>query len=469
MSSRGFNKFFRRIGLRISLWHSGILILSGLVLLILVHFLLSFLFTKRDRESTRVELKRLVAEYSVGGTEAIQKEISGHQDSGIYIRLVGPEGRTILATDSDEFDSFDLSRVPSLKLESDGWLRLPERDPPSAFDFPNGVDELEVASWLQGDGTILQVGKTSEIRNDLEQSILYSLGLGMIPLLLIVGAVLSHRALHPLRAMISTVESIQAGKMSSRVPTTGTGDELDELAHLFNSMLERIEKLIKAMQESLDNVAHDLRTPITRLRATAEMALQSNGSPETHREALADCLEETDQILSMVETLMDISEAQTGAMHLRQEKVSVLKLIEDTIDLYRYVAEDRGLTIEASCPEDLYVYVDSRRIRQALANLVDNAVKYTDVGGRILLEAKPSDHEAIISVSDTGSGIHSDDLPRIWERLYRSSNVQTKKGIGLGLSLVRAIIQSHGGAVEASSEVNKGSIFTIHLPLSLTS
>jgi signal transduction histidine kinase len=291
----------------------------------------------------------------------------------------------------------------------------------------------------------------------------------MIPLLLIVGAFLSQRALHPLREMIQTVEAIQAGNMSSRVPTTGTGDELDELAHLFNSMLEQIEKLIKGMQDSLDSVGHDLRTPITRLRATAELALQSNGSGEIQREALADCMEETDQILVMLETLMDISEAQTGVMQLRPERVNVSKLIEDTIDLYRYVAEDRGVLLGASCPSDLYIDADSRRIRQALANLVDNAVKYTEKGGKILIDARSSDHEAIITVSDTGAGIHSDDLPKIWERLYRSTNVQTKKGIGLGLSLVRAIIQSHGGVIEAASELNKGSIFTIHLPLSSAS
>ncbi|HEY4492972.1 MAG TPA: HAMP domain-containing sensor histidine kinase, partial [Acidobacteriota bacterium] len=204
---------------------------------------------------------------------------------------------------------------------------------------------------------------------------------------------------------------------------------------------------------------------ITRLRATAEMALQSNGSTQNYREALADCLEETDEILSMLETLMDISEAQTGVMKLHPEKVSVLKLIEDSIDLYRYVAEDRGLEIEAACNQELFVTVDPRRIRQALANLVDNAVKYTERGGRIRVEAHQSDHKAVISVSDTGSGISSAELPRIWDRLYRSSNARSKKGIGLGLSLVRAIVQSHGGEVNATSEVDKGSVFTIHLPL----
>jgi signal transduction histidine kinase len=283
--------------------------------------------------------------------------------------------------------------------------------------------------------------------------------------MLAIGTLLSQRALHPLREMIATVESIQAGKMSSRVPASGTGDELDELAQLFNAMLEQIEKLIKGMQDSLDIVAHDLRTPITRLRATAETALQSASSTETYREALADCMEETEQILSILETLMDISEAQTGAMKLRPEKVKVQKLIEDSVDLYRYVAEDRGLVIESTCPEDLYVNVDSRRIRQALANLVDNAVKYTQRGGKISLQAIQNNGEAIISVSDTGSGIPSEELTKIWERLYRSDNSQSIKGIGLGLSLVRAIIQSHGGEVEVKSEVNKGSIFTIHLPL----
>ncbi len=467
MFLNSLNRSFKKLGLRISLWYSGILILSGLVLLFTVHFLLSFLFLEKDRESVRAELKHLGEMYSRDGRDAVQKEIAARSGrTGFFIRLADRSGATILSSGISDFEDYDLRQIETLKGQGGGWLTLGEKHEDHGFHLPFGEETLEVAVLQQEDGTVLQIGKSSEDRSDLEQRILFIFGMIMIPLLLAVAAFLSNRALHPLRAMIATVESIQAGKLSSRVPTSGTGDELDELAHLFNAMLERIEKLIKAMQDSLDNVAHDLRTPLTRLRATAETAFQSNGSAESYREALADCMEESEQILSMLETLMDISESQAGRMLLHPEKVSVSKLIEDTIDLYRYVAEDRGLLIEGSCPDDLFVTVDPRRFRQALANLVDNAVKYTESGGRVVLEGRQTDQEALIAVIDTGAGIPSHELPRIWERLYRSDNAQAKKGIGLGLSLVRAIIQSHGGIIEATSELDQGSIFTIHIPLS---
>ncbi len=466
MSLNNPNRFFRTIGFRISLWHFGILILSGILLLVIVHFVLAFLFIKEDRETIQEESLHLEAIYPDGGVQAIKDEIDGQEGKAAYfIRLTNAKGEVLAASDADDFEDYDLNQIKNQKPDKDGWMKLWEQ-PDDDFDFPLGPECLEIIS-TKIDGMNLQVGKTSEERMDLESRILFILGIVAIPFLVVVGTILSQRALHPLREMIATVESIQAGKMNSRVPASGTGDELDELAQLFNAMLEQIEKLIKGMQDSLDIVAHDLRTPITRLRATAETALQSASSTETYREALADCMEETEQILSILETLMDISEAQTGAMKLHLEKVKVQKLIEDSVDLYRYVAEDRGVTLESSCPADLYVHVDSRRMRQALVNLVDNAIKYTQRGGRISLEAHQHDGQTIISITDTGSGIAAEELTKIWQRLYRSDNAHSTKGIGLGLSLVRAIIQTHGGEVEVASEINKGSIFTIHLPLTL--
>jgi len=464
MSLNNPSRFFRTLGFRISLWHFGVLFLSGILLLVIVHFILAFLFVKDDRETIQEESLHLEAIFPTGGVAAVKEEIEDQEGkSAFFIKLTNSKREVLAESNPGDFEDYDLKQINTLKADKDGWMKLWEK-PDNDFKFPLGPESMEITS-TNIDGMNLQVGKTSEERMDLESRILLILGIVIIPFLIAVGTFLSQRALHPLREMIATVESIQSGKMSSRVPASGTGDELDELAQLFNAMLEQIEKLIKGMQDSLDIVAHDLRTPITRLRATAESALQSASSTETYREALADCMEETEQILSILETLMDISEAQTGAMKLRPEKVSVLKLLEDSIDLYSHVAEDRGLTIESSCADDFFVNVDWRRMRQALVNLVDNAMKYTQRGGRISLEAHQKNGEAIISITDTGSGIAPEELTRIWERLYRSDNAQSIKGIGLGLSLVRAIIQSHGGEVKVVSEINKGSTFTIHLPL----
>uniref|UniRef100_UPI0040495B30 HAMP domain-containing sensor histidine kinase n=1 Tax=Desulfobacca sp. TaxID=2067990 RepID=UPI0040495B30 len=296
----------------------------------------------------------------------------------------------------------------------------------------------------------------------------YRVALGVvIPIILLSlgGQFLAGRALRPIRHLVHTVCTITAtGKMEARTPVGPSGDELDELAQLFNQMLDRITGLLNGMPQTLDNVAHDLRTPITRMRCIAEAALQDQEQPRACQEALADCLEESERIATLITTLMDIAEAETGTMRLKLEMVPIAPLLADLVDLYRYVGDEKQITITADYPSDLCVTADAARLRQALANLLDNAVKYTSVGGRIELTAAVEGPWGIITVQDNGIGISPEDLPRIWDRLYRGDKSRSQHGLGLGLSLVKAIIQAHGGRVEAASQPNGGSRFVIYLP-----
>jgi len=282
------------------------------------------------------------------------------------------------------------------------------------------------------------------------------------------GALLTRRALRPVTALATTARAvIQSGDLSRRVDVrAGQRGELDDLALLFNRMLERNQALVRSMSEALDNVAHDLRTPLTRLRGIAEVALRGN-DPAQSSDALADCIEESDRALVMLRTLMDISEAEAGIMKLQVTDVDLRALTQETLDLYEQVADDAGVRLGLTDGPPLTVPADDTRVRQALANLVDNAVKYTPRGGRVelALTSDPTRREATVRITDTGVGIPAASIHRIWDRLYRVDPSRSQRGLGLGLSLVKAIASAHGGRVAVESTPGQGSSFAFVLPL----
>jgi signal transduction histidine kinase len=252
--------------------------------------------------------------------------------------------------------------------------------------------------------------------------------------------------------------------MDARIPVRpGPGDELHELTCLFNAMLEKNGTLLRGMREALDNVAHDLRTPLTRLRGTAESALAAPPG-RADREAVSDALEEAERVLLLLDTLMDISEAETGLMRLNKADVPLAAVAAEAVALYELVAEDRGIAVRLEVPPEARVFADPQRLRQALVNLLDNALKYTPRGGTITIFTENRPEFVVLGVRDTGPGIAPEDMPRIWERLYRGDKSRTARGLGLGLALVQAIAHAHGGQAEVENQRGAGAVFRLILP-----
>ena len=450
----------RTVGFRLALWYSGMFILSMSFLFGLVYVILSASLVKQDHESIQTQLRELSADYMEGGLEALERDVTREKKfekrSSFFIRLADPANKTVLFILPYQWAEFDFKVLEEKALV--GWIELASRA---------GKGSLEVASTRLPFGYTLQVGKSTEERERVLKNFRQIFVGALFPLVLLgfVGGVfLSRRALRPIRQLTDTIRSISSGRMDARVPALQTRDELGELIVLFNSMVEKIEKLVRGMKDSLDNVAHDLRTPMTRMRGVAEMALRTEVGVDSCREALADCIEESDRMLRMLNTLMDISEAESGAMTLDLERMKGCELIDEVVELYRYVAEDKGVRIETACPQGLTFIADPVRMRQALGNLVDNAIKYTPRGGGVDVTARLEEGRILIAVRDTGIGMGPEELPRIWDRLYRSDQSRSQRGLGLGLSLVKAIVEAHKGEVRVSSERGKGSVFTMSLP-----
>jgi len=462
MSFARLKRYSRKIGFRFAVIQFTISVFSLLAIFVVTYFLLANALQKKDREIVESTFKRYALVFEHEGPGGLKKLLRDPEETKdfdtLLIRIDLPGGVNLFTHYPKSILQFDMQDVDTAlfgEIKGLHWTSIySKRDP---------GDALEILSTQLPDGTRLQVGRDTEARETVLEHFQ-----GTFLLIMLVAMIfglasawfLSRRALRPMRRLINTIRNIQNGQIDARMPLSGTGDESDTLAMIFNRMLDKNQRLIHGMKNSLDFVAHDLRTPMTRLRGVAELALK-NEPNDQRREALSDVLESADQILTLLNAIMDVSEANAGAMALKLEPRDLKTLIEEVVDVYSLVAQDRGidLTMQVTSviiPADI-------RLKQAIANLVDNALKYSPPGTRVEILARQSGDFIEIEVKDQGPGIPQTEQGRIWERLYRAGSNGTNRGMGLGLSLVRSIVEAHGGKVSLRSAPGKGCCFSLCL------
>jgi heavy metal sensor kinase len=438
-------------------------ILSIAVFFIFYRVMISDMISAADDALTE-ELKEfsslLVSKGVVSLREGMNRAALSAGTGKVFLRLLTTEGKEIVSSDLVPWQGIGINKT--------ALQRLAQGKPVfETVKLPGGEHTARVIYGMAGPGVVLQIGRSlkdsEELLEDISQD--FRSGTAMVlTLVALLGWFMARRALSGVKKVTQTALVISQGAMEKRVPLTGRGDEIDQLSQTFNHMLERIQSLIAKIRQVTDNIAHDLKSPVTRIRGLAEVTLTTGRSLAEYRNMTASTVEECDRLLGMINAMLEISEFEAGVANMNISQVDISTLIEEACDLFQPLAEDKGLVIKTKIPAQCLLHGDKNKLQRAVTNLLDNAIKYTPAGGIITVAAEEGKREVNISFHDSGIGIAADDLPHIFDRFYRADKSRSEPGAGLGLSLVMAIVQAHGGDIRVSSIPGAGSTFTIVLP-----
>jgi len=431
----------RSSAFRLALLYTVLSVGSVVVLLGYIYWATAGYMDRQTDETIEAEISGLAEQYrrrGLAGLSAIIAERMARDPDGAAVYLLAHDDFTPIVG--------NLSRWPDAPTAGEGWTRFRLRD---WGRDKSEEHEARARTFLLRGGLHLLVGRDVRELEATRRLILNALAWGLaitVALALSVGLLVSAGVTRRIDAINQTGREIMEGDLSRRVPRDGTGDDFDQLAAHLNRMLDRIEGLMKAVRQVADNIAHDLRTPLTRLRTRLELA--RGDDPQLSQQAVSDAIDDTDELLATFNALLRIARIESGSRRSAFAEVDLARLAQDVVELYEPLAAEKGQTLVVESTAALSIRGDRDLLFQALANLVDNAIKYSPQGGRVELSALGWDGRAKVAVSDTGPGIQAELREKVFQRFFRVDSSRSTPGSGLGLSLVRAVADLHGASIE---------------------
>jgi signal transduction histidine kinase len=444
-----------------TLWYVGVFALSFILIFIVVFMLIVTVVHQRTDDDLEEDIEDFANLFEQAGFDKVREEMLNDtrgEEAEVTFFRVWKDRKLIFSTDLSLWEELE---QPHEEL----FLSVKENEPILiTLDLPDREYPARTVYGLIDENTLVQVGESLEDDEEFIATLFKGFVIILLVMILLGGPIgwfMVQRGLRGVQEVTKTAMAISKGALDKRVPINNNGDELDYLAQAFNTMLDRIQHLIVGMREMTDNLAHDLRSPVARIRASAEMALNSSFSNTDWSTLANDTTEECDRLLEMINTTLDIAEAESGAAILKMTPIDLVDLVEDACDLFQTVAEDKQLSLESDLPPSCCIQGDLGRLQRVVANLLDNAVKYTPLGGCIKVSLVDEDQRIQLAIADTGVGISQHELPKIFQRFYRCDWSRSDFGNGLGLSLALAFVKAHGGDIAVDSTPGKGSTFTV--------
>jgi signal transduction histidine kinase len=435
-------RLLRTNAFRLAALYMALFAVSVLTVLVFIYFSTANFVERQAEETIGAEITGLQEQYRAHGLlgliAAVNSRTTTERNEPTLYLLADPRLHRVAG---------NLASWPQTTAIKPGWVEFSvsvvRRGQPVTYDAIASV------FILNGDYRLL-VGRdlrdAAVFRRRVEQT-LFSAALLTLALGLVGGLFMTRNVLRRVEAVNRTSASIIQGDFAERVPVTGSGDEFDQLAANLNAMLDQIERLMAGMRQVTDNIAHDLRTPLSRLRARLEVTLLERPDANRYADALAETIAEADHLLGTFNALLSIAEAEAGARRDHMATIDLDEIARSVADLYEPVAEEKGLKLVLDTTSPALVRGDRHLLSQAIANLLDNALKYTPEGEVRLLLHRSTDGHIRLEIADTGPGVPAGHREHVFDRFFRLENSRSTPGNGLGLSLVRAVAKLHGGEI----------------------
>ena len=462
-------KVLQTFRLRLAAWNAAVVILTAVVTLIVLRQGVRLAILHEMDQILMEDIGEIaLAVHELDGgqfpslREDLERKAVGHKHHAWFVQLLDEENRIIWASAGPPELRLPRASPQSKSPYTLGEYRLAwQAIPPAAY----GISTIRVGSSLRF---------LEEDMARIDRTVMLATGIVLV-LAPAIGFWLASRAVKPVADITRTAARVRPSHMEDRLPVRGTGDELDHLAQTVNSLLDRIADYLQQRRDFLANAAHELRTPLAAIRSSVEVALGSGRSREEYEDLLVQVIDHSDGLETLVNQLLLISETEAERLKHEYSVVALDEVVARSIDMFRGVAESRNIALELNTTASVAVHGNLNLLRQLVNNLIDNAIKYTPAGGRIVVELTwDEDRSGVaLTVEDNGIGIDAEDVPYVFDRFFRvdrsRSRMSETVGTGLGLSICQAVADAHGGTITCHSTPAQRTRMRVWLPMSPSS